>query len=201
MRAFLLGFLDELRKAAGFREDFDRMTSEISKRHAAHQELHWMGVKDRLAEAVKRRLGVRDPARALKPPPLARGYHKTATSFSDIVHHPLVQALGYGALAGEGAHLLAEMSKRPRLRAMAKSKWGRRFGKGSIGVGAAFLGAEGLSALTDLFKRKKKEPEAPKAETPEHKRLAINIQLQPPNVQPKFPRRLPPLRSLMGMRR
>lgn len=89
---------------------------------------------------------------------------KEASVFS--VHHPLIQALGYGALAGEGAHALAE---RGTFGAGAKN-WahgptGRAVGAGAIGTSAAFLGAEGASALKDYFK-KKKEPAQPEQPMP-----------------------------------
>jgi len=87
---------------------------------------------------------------------------KKSWSFQRFVHHPLTQAFGYGALAAEGAHALAEMSKRPRLRRAARSKWGTLAGKGAIGAGATFLALEGMSALMDYFRKKTASPGAPK---------------------------------------
>jgi hypothetical protein len=76
--------------------------------------------------------------------------------FKAMVHHPLTQALGYGALAGEGIHMLAHMAPQGNiLHRMAASRPGGIFNIGSVGTGAAFLGLEGLAALGDLLKRKK----------------------------------------------
>jgi len=80
-------------------------------------------------------------------------------SFKDIVHHPATQAIGYAALAGEGAHLLSEMGKfGPRAKRLAtKTRMGRGVGVGSIGLGSAFLAAEAVAALGDLFGKKKRK--------------------------------------------
>ena len=77
-------------------------------------------------------------------------------SFQDIVHHPATQAIGYAALAGEGIHLM-EGRKSPRLKKFYKSKVGRGIRTGSLGMGSAFLAAEALSALGDLFSKKRKK--------------------------------------------
>ncbi len=80
-------------------------------------------------------------------------------SFKDIVHNPLTQAIGYAALAGEGAHLLAETGKLgPRAKRFAtKTKMGRRVGVGALAGGTAFLAAEGLAALSEAFGKKRKK--------------------------------------------
>jgi len=84
-----------------------------------------------------------------------------------LVHHPLAQALGYGALAAEGIHELAHRAKFGKgLQAAAQSKWGERAGTAAIGGSAAFLGAEGASALKDYFKRRK-QPTQPAPAQPE----------------------------------
>lgn len=81
------------------------------------------------------------------------------TTFQKIVHHPLTQTLGYGALAGEGAHALAERGTfGQRAQSWAHRPTGKALGTGSIGASAAFLGAEGLSALQDMWKRKPPQP-------------------------------------------
>ena len=81
-----------------------------------------------------------------------------------IVHHPLAQALGYGALAAEGIHELAHRAKFGKgIQAAAQSKWGERAGTAAIGGSAAFLGAEGASALKDYFKRRK-QPAKPEGQ-------------------------------------
>ena len=84
-----------------------------------------------------------------------------------LVHHPLAQALGYGALAAEGIHELAHRAKFGKgIQAAAQSKWGERAGTAAIGGSAAFLGAEGASALKDYFKRRK-QPTQPAPAQPE----------------------------------
>jgi len=81
-----------------------------------------------------------------------------------LVHHPLAQALGYGALAAEGIHELAHRAKFGKgLQAAAQSKWGERAGTAAIGGSAAFLGAEGASALKDYFK-KRSQPAKPEGQ-------------------------------------
>jgi len=81
-----------------------------------------------------------------------------------IVHHPLAQALGYGALAAEGIHELAHRAKFGKgIQAAAQSKWGERAGTAAIGGSAAFLGAEGASALKDYFK-KRSQPAKPEGQ-------------------------------------
>jgi hypothetical protein len=97
-------------------------------------------------------------------------------SFKDIVHHPATQAIGYAALAGEGIHLLE--GKRGRLGRFYGSRTGKRFQKGTLGVGSAFLAAEALAALGDLVgkKRKKKAVKGPD----------VIIKMQAPD--PKIPR-------------
>lgn len=77
-------------------------------------------------------------------------------SFKDTVHHPVTQAIGYAALAGEGIHLL-EDAKRPRLQKFYKGKLGRGVRTGSLGIGSAFLAAEALAALGDVFSKKRKK--------------------------------------------
>ena len=78
------------------------------------------------------------------------------TRFQRFMHHPLVQGLGYGALATEGAHALAERGTFGKsMQARAHRPMGRALGVGSIGTSAAFLGGEGIAALQNLFKRKK----------------------------------------------
>lgn len=79
---------------------------------------------------------------------------KRKALFQHIVHNPLTQAVGYGALAGEGAHALAGMGSLGKTMArMAHTRPGFGLGAGLIGVSSAFLGAEGLSALMDYLKR------------------------------------------------
>lgn len=96
---------------------------------------------------------------------MLEGTEKRA-DFSGFVHHPLVQALGYGALAGEGAHALAGMAHpESRTYRMAHSPAGKAVGAGLIGTSSAFLGAEAASALSDYFKRRREQTqeEIPKA--------------------------------------
>lgn len=101
-------------------------------------------------------------------------------SFKDIVHHPITQAVGYAALAGEGAHLLGETGKfGPRAKRMAtKTKWGRRAGVASLAGGTAFLAAEALAALSDVFSKKRKKKVGKGGD--------IIIRVQPPD--PRVPR-------------
>jgi hypothetical protein len=77
-------------------------------------------------------------------------------SFKDIVHHPATQAIGYAALAGEGIHLLDDVSNK-RLKGFYKSKVGKGIRKGTLGVGSAFLAAEAVSSLIDAFSKKRKK--------------------------------------------
>jgi hypothetical protein len=108
------------------------------------------------------------------------GEGEDATRFERVVHHPLFQAAGYGSLAGEGAHMLAEHSKYKTLSDAAKSKVGRAVGKGSMIGSTAFLGAEGVAALLQYLRGKKKdnlekkgEKKAKKQEEPEHEPLSV----------------------------
>jgi hypothetical protein len=81
---------------------------------------------------------------------------KKTAIIQHVVHHPLLQAAGYGALAGEGAHALAGMGTFGRTMArLAHGRMGGGIGAGLIGASSAFLGAEGVSALIDYLKRKK----------------------------------------------
>jgi hypothetical protein len=99
--------------------------------------------------------------------------------FGSIVHHPLTQAIGYAALAGEGIHLL-EGRKKGRLGKFYKSRLGKGIQKGSLGIGSAFLAAEALASLGDLFSKKKKKKPG-KIEGP----VIINVQPSKP-VTPKI---------------
>jgi hypothetical protein len=77
------------------------------------------------------------------------------TRFQRFVHHPLIQGIGYGALAGEGAHALAERETFGQgAKAWAHRPVGKAIGTGMMGTSAAFLGAEGVAALQNLWKRK-----------------------------------------------
>jgi hypothetical protein len=81
---------------------------------------------------------------------------KRQAFFQHIVHHPLFQTAGYGALAGEGAHALAGMGSFGKgVARLAHGPIGGGLGAGLIGASSAFLGAEGISALIDYMKRKK----------------------------------------------
>jgi hypothetical protein len=102
-------------------------------------------------------------------------------SFKDIVHHPATQAIGYAALAGEGAHLLAEMGKfGPRAKRFAtKTKVGRGAGVGALAGGTAFLASEALAALGDVFGRKRKKKKG-------KFQGDVIIKVQPPD--PKVPK-------------
>ena len=83
---------------------------------------------------------------------------KKKTTFEDAVHHPITQAVGYGSLAGEGAHALAHGGYfGKRLARLAGSKTGGRLGAANLALASAFLGAEGGAALiSHLRKRTKK---------------------------------------------
>lgn len=74
--------------------------------------------------------------------------------FAHLIHHPLIQGIGYGSLAAEGAHALGER----KVFGKKVQKWthtptGRNVGHAGIGLSAAFLGAEGLAALSNLAGR------------------------------------------------
>jgi len=97
-------------------------------------------------------------------------------SFKDIVHHPATQAIGYAALAGEGIHLLE--GRKGGLGKFYKSKAGRRIRTGTLGVGSAFLAAEAVAALTDLFGKKRKKSRKTTG--------GVIINVQPPD--PKIPK-------------
>lgn len=76
--------------------------------------------------------------------------------FEDLVHHPLTQAGGYGALTAEGLHALAHggfLGK--RLARLAGSRAGQMMGAASLAGSSAFLGAEGLAALKQALRRRK----------------------------------------------
>jgi hypothetical protein len=118
-------------------------------------------------------------------------------SFKSIVHHPATQAIGYAALAGEGAHLLAEMGKLgPRAKRFAtKTRVGRGVGVGALAGGTAFLASEALAALGDAFGRKRKKKKG-------KFQGDVIIKVQPPD--PKIPRvrigKVPKMRAA-GLRR
>jgi len=78
-------------------------------------------------------------------------------NFKEIVHHPLTQALGYAALAGEGAHALAGLQGGRAKHWAEKSTWGKRIGRGTIAGSTVFLAAEALAALSEAFKSKKEK--------------------------------------------
>lgn len=86
------------------------------------------------------------------------GRKRRPFSFDKLVHHPLFQALGYGALSAEGLHALSEMGYlgRRAKRFTGKSRIGRGLGMGSIGVSSAFLGSEAASALRQFLKQRKR---------------------------------------------
>lgn len=81
------------------------------------------------------------------------GKEKEST-IDKLVHHPATQAAGYGALAGEGAHLLAEQGTLGRrVQGAAHTRFGRAAGTGALIGGTAFLAAEGIKALKDALKK------------------------------------------------
>lgn len=81
-----------------------------------------------------------------------------SADFKEIVHSPIVQALGYAALAGEGIHALGHGQNRlPKIHKAMNSRRGKLFGTASLAGGTAFLAAEGMAALIDAFSRKRKK--------------------------------------------
>jgi hypothetical protein len=82
-----------------------------------------------------------------------------------LVHHPLAQALGYGALAGEGVHALMGMANPAGrlgfLHRAAHSPVGKGLGAGLIGGSSLFLGAEAAAALKDLMRKKHQDAVPP----------------------------------------
>jgi hypothetical protein len=75
-----------------------------------------------------------------------------------IVHHPATQAAGYGALAGEGAHALAEGGHLGgRAQSASHSRIGRAAGTAALAGGTVFLAAEGIKALKDALSKDKKK--------------------------------------------
>jgi len=97
---------------------------------------------------------------------LAKEKEKEGT-LEKIVHHPATQAAGYGALAGEGVHALAEGGRLgKRVQRTAHTRAGRALGTGALVGGTVFLAAEGLKALKDALRKKddtKKEGHKKKA--------------------------------------
>lgn len=91
-------------------------------------------------------------------------------SFESLVHHPIVQAIGYGALAAEGIHAIAGGNYLPGKALKARgAHWahstpsGKAFGLGALGLSTAFLGAEGLAALSSYLKKHRTLPTPPSA--------------------------------------
>jgi len=180
MNPFIAGFIDELFKAASvegrLKKRFDALQAKYE--HGL-SEIFDKQVPGRIETMLKRRFPKFQPKPSVPSKPV-RPLKKVA-SFASIVHHPLTQAIGYAALAGEGAHALAEMGKfGPKAHRFAsKTRLGRGMGTGSIGVGAAFLAAEAAASLSELFgKKRKKKPGTIKG--------PVIINVQPP--EPKAPK-------------
>lgn len=114
-------------------------------------------------------------------------------SFASLIHHPLVQAIGYGALAAEGAHAIVGGRYLPGKLLQAKGEhwahetpYGRAFGLGSLGLSTAFLGAEGLVALLDLMK--KKQTKAVVHHDPVHNKIHLKVELPAEQLPMRMPR-------------
>jgi hypothetical protein len=86
------------------------------------------------------------------------GGQRKKKTLEDVVHHPITQAVGYGSLAGEGAHALAHSGYfGKKLSRLAGSKTGSRLGAANLALASAFLGAEGAAALSSYLRKRPKK--------------------------------------------
>lgn len=158
-RVFFYSFVDELEKLSDYdyKGELARSSEKFHKAHAAAQTSHWDDVVRKMRESVLSKFPVKGAA---KPRALSGILAKRA-SFEDMIHHPLVQAIGYLALAGEGLHAMSSKewlgAKMPKIQsAFHGTRPGKAFGLGALGLSTAFLGAEGIAALTG-WKRPKEQ--------------------------------------------
>lgn len=146
----MFGFTDEILKAAAEGRLIDRFDALKSKYERGISNIFDKQVPGKIEAMLKRRFP--------KFKPEKQATIEKVADFREIVHSPIVQALGYAALAGEGIHALGHGQKRfPKLRKAMDHPRGKLFGTASLVGGTTFLAAEGLAALIDAFGRKRKK--------------------------------------------
>lgn len=158
-RVFFYSFVDELEKLSDYdyKGELARSSEKFHKAHAEAQTFHWDDVVRKMRESVLSKF----PAKGVANPKALPKMRVKIGSFEDMIHHPLVQAIGYLALAGEGIHAMSSKewlgAKMPKIQsAFHGTRPGKAFGLGALGLSTAFLGAEGIAALTG-WKRPKEQ--------------------------------------------